>query len=145
MDSSAEQETDMKLLEAIVVVLAAVVLRQGVAGAQDTAPAPGGGGDLWELARSRQDVHRFSTLISAQQVRQHLSSDEGIRSAIDWCKKTAVTKVYIETFRGGYQAERATLQKAKADFLAAGFQVSGCVTTTKVGKPSTGWKGEISC
>jgi hypothetical protein len=29
--------------------------------------------------------------------------------------------------------------------LAAGFEVSGCITTTKVGKPSTGSKDTISC
>jgi hypothetical protein len=138
----------MHFIEAMVVVLAAIMLGQCVAWAQDATPAAPAaapaGGDLWELAKSRQDVHRFSTLIPAHDVRRYLSSDDGIRSAIDWCKKTGVTKVYIETFRGNYQAERATLEKAKAAFLAAGFQVSGCVTTTKVGKLSTGWK-EITC
>jgi hypothetical protein len=143
----------MQLVETVVVVLAAITLGQCVAWAQEAssvpAPAPASapaaaGGDLWELAKGRQDVHRFSTLIPANDVRKYLSSDEGIRDAIGWCRKTGVTKVYIETFRGNYQAERATLEKAKAAFLAAGFQVSGCVTTTKVGKPSTGWK-EISC
>jgi len=55
-----------------------------------------------------------------------------------------VTKVYLETFRDGYQAERTTLQKAIGRFRAAEFEVSGCVTTTNVGKPSTGWK-LLSC
>ncbi len=94
---------------------------------------------MWELAKSKQKVHRFSTLFPAQNVRDHLSTEEGIEAAIDWCKKTAVTKVYVETFRDGYQAERAALRHAKERFLAAGFEVSGCVTTTQVGKRSTGW------
>ncbi|MHC4178125.1 MAG: hypothetical protein ACYSWU_11500, partial [Planctomycetota bacterium] len=102
------------------------------------------GTELWDLAKSREQIHRFSTLITAQQVRDHLSSDEGIAAAIDWCKKTAVTKVYIETFRDGYRAERDTLKRAKERFLAEGFRVSGCVTTTRIGKRSTGWTG-ISC
>jgi hypothetical protein len=102
------------------------------------------GTELWDLARSKQQTHRFSTLITAQQVRDLLSSDEGIAAAIDWCKRTAVTKVYIEAFRDGYQANRDTLEHAKKRFLAAGFEVSGCVTTTAVGKRSTGWRG-ISC
>jgi len=132
----------MKLMVMLVIVLAAGMLRQGLAAAQD---APGGVDDLWKLAIARHEVHRFSTLVTAGQVHKLLSSDEGIRSAIDWCRKTGVTKVYVETFRGGYQAPRATIGKAKAAFTAAGLDVSGCVTTTRVGKPSTGWKNEISC
>jgi hypothetical protein len=100
--------------------------------------------DLWELAKTKQDTHRFSTLITAQQVRDRLGTDDGIDAAIDWCKKTAVTKVYIETFRSDYLAPRETLRRAKERFLAAEFDVSGCVTTTIVGKKSTGWN-LISC
>jgi len=99
---------------------------------------------LWDLARSKQQIHRFSTLITAQQVRDLLSSDEGIAAAADWCRRTAVTKVYIEAFRDGYQAKRDALAHAKQRFLEAGFDVSGCVTTTAVGKRSTGWQG-ICC
>ena len=99
---------------------------------------------LWDLAKAKQDIHRFSTLFTAQQVRDHLSTDGGIDAAIDWCRKTAVTKVYIEVFRDGYQAKREALLHAKQRFQAAGFEVSGCVTTTSVGKRSTGWNG-ISC
>jgi hypothetical protein len=93
--------------------------------------------NLWELARERAAVHRFSTLFTAQDVKNHLSTDAGIDQAIDWCKRTAVTKVYIEVFRDGYQAERAALQHARDRFRADGFEVSGCVTTTQVGKKST--------
>ena len=60
--------------------------------------------NLWNLARDKQSIHRFSTLFTAQNVRDLLSTDEGIDKAIDWCKKTGVTKVYIETFRDGYTA-----------------------------------------
>ncbi|MFQ6040722.1 MAG: hypothetical protein ACE5PV_07690 [Candidatus Poribacteria bacterium] len=102
------------------------------------------GNNMWELAKNKQTVHRFSTLFTAQNVRDHLSSQEGIKAAIDWCRKTAVTKVYIETFRTDYLADRDVLQHAKESFLSAGFEVSGCVTTTRVGKISTGWN-LISC
>ena len=100
--------------------------------------------DLWNLARNHQRIHRFSTLFSAQDVRDRLSSDDGLAKAIDWCQRTAVTQVYVESFRDGYQAERATLEKARDRFRAAGLRVSGCVTPTKVGKPSTGWT-DIAC
>jgi hypothetical protein len=99
---------------------------------------------LWDLAKAKAQVHRFSTLFPAHDVRDHLSSEEGLAAAIDWCRRTAVTKVYIEVFRSGYQAQAKTLQRAKERFLATGFEVSGCVTTTDVGKKSTGWKS-ISC
>lgn len=100
--------------------------------------------DLWQLARDKQDVHRFSTLVTAQQVRDLLSTDEGIDAAIEWCKRTAVTKVYVEAFRSNYQADRQALAHARDRLRAAGFEVSGCVTTTLVGKKSTGWN-LISC
>jgi hypothetical protein len=100
--------------------------------------------DLWKSARAQAATHRFSTLFDARDVKNRLSREEGINEAIDWCKRTAVTKVYIEEFRDGYQAERAVLQHAKERFLSAGFEVAGCVTTTQVGKKSSRGNG-ISC
>jgi hypothetical protein len=108
--------------------------------APTSTPAP----DLWALAQRHRAVHRFSTLFTAQNVREYFSSDAGLRDAIDWCKRTAVTKVYIEEFRGAYTADRATLVKARDAFRAAGIETSGCITTTRLGKDSTGWK-EIAC
>ncbi len=107
-------------------------------------PATHAAEDLWNLARDKQSIHRFSTLFTAQNVRDLLSSDEGIDKAIDWCKRTGVTKVYIETFRSHYTAPDDALTRARDRFRAAGFEVSGCVTTTLVGKRSTGWD-PISC
>lgn len=110
----------------------------GGAGQAETSAAQAGA-NLWATARAHTSVHRFSTLFTAHDVKNRLSKDEGIDAAIDWCRQTAVTKVFIESFRDGYQAERAALQHAKEQFLAAGFQVSGCVTPTQVGKKSTRW------
>ncbi len=97
-----------------------------------------------ELAKRHRDHHRFSTLFTAQNVRDLLSSEEGIRDAIGWCRATAVTKVYVETFRDSYQAERSALARVRDRLREAGLEVSGCVTPTRVGKASTGW-GPISC
>ena len=96
-------------------------------------------GNLWTFGRQHQDVHRFSTLFTAHDVKNQLSTDEGINRAIDWCQRTAVTKVFIESFRDGYQAERVALQHAKERFITAGFEVAGCVTPTQIGKKSTRW------
>lgn len=100
--------------------------------------------DVWDLARREASLHRYSTLFTAHDVRDHLSSPEGLQKAIEWCKRTGVTQAYVESFRDGYQADQATLAKARDALRAAGLGVSGCVTTTRVGKPSTGWK-EVAC
>jgi hypothetical protein len=79
-----------------------------------------------------------STLFTAQNVRDRLASDPGLVAALDWCKPTAVTRVFLECFRDGYQAARSTLPNAMVRFRAEGLEVSGCVTPTPVGKRSTG-------
>ena len=129
----------MKTLWALVAWLAIAAAPLGLAAKASAQPSSGGqaGISLWDLAKTKAETHRFSTLFTAQDVRDHLSTEDGIAAAIDWCRKTGVTKVYIEAFRDGYQAKREALQHAKQRFQAAGFEVSGCVTTTGVGKRST--------
>ena len=128
-------------MRAILTAALMILLASPGIGGQAGSPAAKG---LWALAKEKEQIHRFSTLFTAQDVQDRLSTDEGISAAIDWCRKTAVTKVYVEVFRDGYQANRETLAHAKQRLLAAGFEVSGCVTTTGVGKRSTGWR-LISC
>ncbi|MHC4728049.1 MAG: hypothetical protein ACYS17_12570 [Planctomycetota bacterium] len=99
---------------------------------------------LWDLANDNKELLRISTLFIAQNVRDHLNNDEGIVEAVNWCKKTGVTHVFLETFRSRYTTERKILEHAKIRFSEEGFDVSGCVTTTQVGKISTGWN-LISC
>jgi hypothetical protein len=99
---------------------------------------------LWDLANEKKELLKISTLFTAQNVRDYLSSKEGVNEAVKWCKETGVTHVFIETYRSRYTADKETLQRAKSRFEAEGFEVSGCVTTTQVGKLSTGWN-LISC
>ena len=68
--------------------------------------------DIWDLARSKQAVHRFSTLMTAQDVRDRLATDTGIDEAQRWCRETGVTKAYIESFRDGYRAPPEGLCRA---------------------------------
>ena len=53
--------------------------------------------DLWELANEKKDLLRFSTLFTAQNVRDLLSDQSGLEKAIEWCKQTAITHVYVES------------------------------------------------
>ncbi len=99
---------------------------------------------LWDLANENKGVLKIATLFPAQNVRDYLATEQGINNAMDWCKKTGVTHVFIESYRDGYTADRKTLKVARDTFKKEGFEVSGCVTTTGIGKASTGWRG-ISC
>jgi hypothetical protein len=99
--------------------------------------------DLWDQARA--SVHRFSTLFAAPQVKTDFEDSAKIAQAIAWCKATAVTKVYLESYRDAVEVPRETLLEAKRQFEAATIAVSGCVTPTKIGKPSTRWSELICC
>ncbi len=134
----------MARMQSLALSLAALLLAAAPALASNDAP-PKPSYPLWDLALSQTNVHRFSTLFTAQDVRDHLPTPTAIARAIDWCKQSGITHVFLEVYRDGYEAERTNLLQAKEAFLAAGFQVSGCVTTTRIGKPSTGWAEEISC
>jgi hypothetical protein len=101
--------------------------------------------NLWQLAQDSVSAHRFSTLFSAQDVLHCLSTDAGIDAAIAWCKASGITHVFLEEFRDDYQSDRETLQHARDRFRSAGFLVSGCVTTTLLGKPSSGWGPLVAC
>ena len=99
---------------------------------------------LWDLANEKKDLLVISTIFPAQDVRDYLSTEEGIDSAIFWCKEAGITRVFVEGFRGGYTAEREVLENAKKRFEAAGIEASGGITTTRIGKPSTNG-ANISC
>jgi len=77
----------------------------------------------WELANKNKDLLRVSTIFTAQNVRDILSRQEGLDSAIAWCKEAGVTRVFIESFRG-YTAEKEALLHAKEKFEEAGISIS---------------------
>jgi hypothetical protein len=81
----------------------------------------------------------WSTLFTAQDVRDRLSTAEGRQEALDFCHRLNISKVYVEVFRDGYQPDQQTLKTARDFFRESGLKVSGCVTTTGLGKPSSGW------
>jgi hypothetical protein len=100
---------------------------------------------LWDIANKNKDVLRISTLFTAQDCRDKINTPEGLDAAVKWCKETGLTRVFIETFRGAYYAEKETLIKARDRFLKEGFDVAGCVTPVNVGKGTVGGWGLVAC
>jgi hypothetical protein len=82
---------------------------------------------------------QWETLFTAQDVRDHLATPAGREQALGFCRRMGISKVYVEVFRDGYQADAETLKASRDFFRHAGLEVSGCVTTTDLGKHSTGW------
>lgn len=104
-----------------------------------TAVLPCPAAALWDTARAHASVHRFSTLFTAQDVRGSLGSPAGIDTAMAWCRTNGITRVYLEVFRDGEQADASVLATARDRFRQSGFLISGCVTPTHLGKPSSRW------
>ncbi len=107
--------------------------------------ADAGSQSLWETANKNKDVLKISTLFIAQDVRDFLSTPEGLDNAVRWCRETGITRVFIESFRGGYYADRDAMVRARDRFLKEGFDVAGCVTTVNVGKNGVGGWGATAC
>ncbi|MGH9468783.1 MAG: hypothetical protein ACRD1N_00400 [Terriglobia bacterium] len=80
---------------------------------------------------------KWETLFTAQDVRDHLSTVAGREQALDFCRRMGISKVYVEAFRDGYQADATTLREARDFFRQAGLEVSGCVMPTGLGKRQT--------
>lgn len=96
--------------------------------------------DAWQMAQKHKDTLRFATLFTAHNMRDYLGSEKGIEDAIQWCKQSAVSHVFFETFRGGYLVPMHIVQNAKNRFQDEGFLVSGCITTVGIGRDSVeGW------
>ena len=86
----------------------------------------------------------LSVWFTAQDVNNLLADTTGLQSAVTWCQRLGVTKVYLEAFGRGLYADREALREAKNRFLDEGFPVSSGVTTTKFGKDdfSDEWKAQ---
>jgi hypothetical protein len=89
--------------------------------------------------------HVFSTFFPSRTVQGPLSTKEGLEAAVEWCRRSGITKAYVESFRDGLQADRQALERARDRFQQAGIEASGAMTTTGMVKPSErGW-GSLPC
>ena len=128
-------KTNLRRLSVIALYTAVTFIYSGSAWSQP----------LWDAAQKNKDVLRISTLFTAQDCRDKINTPEGLEAAVKWCKETGLTRVFIETFRGAYYAEKETLIKARDRFKKEGFDVACCVTTVNVGKNGIGGWGATPC
>lgn len=97
------------------------------------------------MANENKKLLKISVLIFRPE--EHLATDEGINNAVDWCKKTGVTHIFIGTWDvGRYTAEREVLEHARDRFKEEGFEVGALVVTKGIGKfrPPI-WGGATCC
>lgn len=99
--------------------------------------------DLWTRARESSDVLTLSTLISPRDINQSLADPAALAEAVAFCKGLGVTKVYLESFRHGRFTDADSLRRVRDAFASAGLASAGGVTTTGLGKVSTGW--DMAC
>ena len=92
-----------------------------------------------EMAEAVSGDLIFSTVFMAQDCERITEHDE-MEHIAGWCKEMAISRLYLETFRNGRMVERSKMLRLKEFFMNKGFDIAGCITTTGLGKQSTGWK-----
>jgi len=79
----------------------------------------------------------LTTYIMATNFEHYLSSDEDIDEVIRVCKQYGIRKIYLETFRNGFQVNSAMLSHAIDRLRNAGFTLAAAICTTEWGEPGT--------
>ena len=80
------------------------------------------------------DERHFAMTCKIDCVNDEFSTPEGRERAIEWFKRHHISRVYLESYRHGFEAPSHLLEAAKAAFEAAGIECAGCITTTKMSK-----------
>ena len=78
-----------------------------------------------------EETH-FAMTCKIDCVNGEFSTPEGRERAIEWFKRHHISRVYLESYRHGFEAPSHLLEEAKKAFEAAGLDVAGCITTTKM-------------
>ena len=82
----------------------------------------------------QMDERHFAMTCKIDCVNDEFSTPEGRERAIEWFKRHGISRVYLESYRHGFEAPSHLLEAAKAAFEAAGIECAGCITTTKMSK-----------
>lgn len=78
----------------------------------------------------------LSTYFMASEYERYLKTHTAIDEVIHVCKGYNIPRIYLETFRDGFQPDRAVIAHARDRLQEAGFEVAGSICTTKYGVPS---------
>ena len=82
----------------------------------------------------QMDKRHFAMTCKIDCVNDEFSTPEGRERAIEWFKRHDISRVYLESYRHGFEAPSHLLEVAKTAFEAAGIECAGCITTTKMSK-----------
>ena len=82
--------------------------------------------------------HIFSMSCKVPSCNKELNTREGRARAIDWCRKNRITKLWLESYRHAERVETKLLEEERDAFRAAGFEVCGMITPTKLNDPPEG-------
>lgn len=83
---------------------------------------------------AKMEERHFAMTCKIDCVNDEFATPEGRERAIEWFKRHGISRVYLESYRHGYEAPSHLLQAAKTAFEAAGIECAGCITTTKMSK-----------
>lgn len=92
---------------------------------------------VWRIASENRDLLTFSTYFMANEFERYLASDEDIDEVIRVCKGYGIPRIYLETFRDGFQPSRSVVARARDRLQEAGFEVTAAICTTRYGEPGT--------
>ncbi len=90
-----------------------------------------------ERAQAAVDAQalRLSTYFMATEYERYLSTDDAIDEVIRVCKGYGIPRIYLETFRDGFQPAKAVVAHVRDRLRAAGFEGAAAICTTQYGVP----------
>ena len=87
-------------------------------------------------AAKKASALRLSTYFMAEEFERYLKTEQAIDEVIRVCKGYGIPRIYLETFRGGFQPDRAVIAHARDRLRAADFEVAGAICTINYGVPA---------
>ena len=115
---------------AVVLSCLAVIGSAHAASAGESTENVPGSSSLWEYCRVHKDVLEFSTLVTARQVDRYFGLESDLEHAARCLRRLGVSRVFLETIRGGYRSKRENLERGRDFLKAQGFDVGAAITTT---------------
>jgi len=76
--------------------------------------------------------HVFSLSCKVTACNRELSTDEGKRRCVDWCRANGITKLWLESYRHTERVASELLASERDYFRAQGFETCGMITPTQL-------------